>query len=155
MGIKVFISYSHKDELHKDSLEDHLSTLKNNGQIETWHDRKLIAGQNWEGEISENLKEAEVILFLISASFLASDYCQNVEVKTAIERHVKGEAVLIPIIVRPSDWTHSPFGAFQALPKDSIAVTKWDDEDEAWLDVINGIRKFIIKHEESKKKHHR
>ncbi|HFF8946405.1 toll/interleukin-1 receptor domain-containing protein [Serratia marcescens] len=152
MGIKVFISYSHKDEAHKDSLEDHLSTLKTNGQIETWNDRKLVAGQNWESEISENLKEAEIILFLVSASFLASEYCQNIEARTAIERHQSGEAVLIPVIIRPSDWGHSPFGSFQALPKDALAVTKWSDEDEAWLNVIQGIRKAIDLLSSSKKK---
>lgn len=152
MGVKIFISYSHKDESHKDSLEDHLSTLKINGQIETWNDRKLVAGQNWEDEISDNLKEAEIILFLISASFLASEYCQNIEAKTAIEKHQRGEAVLIPVIVRPSDWTHSPFGTFQSLPKDALAVTKWDDEDEAWLNVIQGIRKTINYLNDSKKK---
>ncbi|EKN5930536.1 toll/interleukin-1 receptor domain-containing protein [Yersinia enterocolitica] len=152
MGVKIFISYSHKDETHKDSLEDHLSTLKTNGQIETWNDRKLVAGQNWENEISENLMDAEIILFLISASFLASEYCQNIEVKTAIGKHERGEAVLIPVIVRSSDWAHSPFGSFQALPKDALAVTKWEDEDEAWLTVIQGIRKAITSLDDSKKK---
>jgi len=152
MGVKIFISYSHKDEPHKDSLEDHLSTLKTNGQIETWNDRKLVAGQNWESEISENLKEAEIILFLISASFLSSPYCQNIEAKTAIEKHQRGEAVLIPVIVRSSDWTNSPFGSFQALPKDALPVTRWSDEDEAWLDVIHGIRKAITDLNNSKKK---
>ena len=122
MGVKIFISYSHKDELHKDSLEDHLSTLKTNGQIDTWNDRKLVPGENWANEISDNLKEAEIILFLMS------------------------------VIVRPSDWTHSPFGTFQALPKDALPVTKWDDQDEAWLNVIQGIRKSIDALNDSKKK---
>ena len=121
MGVKIFISYSHKDELHKDSLEDHLSTLKTNGQIDTWNDRKLVPGE-------------------------------NIEAKTAIEKHKRGEAVLIPVIVRPSDWTHSPFGTFQALPKDALPVTKWDDQDEAWLNVIQGIRKSIDALNDSKKK---
>lgn len=152
MGIKIFISYSHKDETHKDSLEDHLSTLKTNGQIETWNDRKIAAGQKWEDEISDNLKEAEIILFLMSASFLASEYCQNIEAKTAIERHKRGEAVLIPVVVRPSDWVNSPFGSFQALPKDAQAITKWEDEDEAWLNVIQGIRKVIESLNDAKKK---
>ena len=65
MSKKVFISYSHKDEIHKDSLEEHLSMLKRNHVIDAWHDRKIIPGQDWSKEISENLEKSELILFLL------------------------------------------------------------------------------------------
>ncbi|HDL8471868.1 TPA: toll/interleukin-1 receptor domain-containing protein, partial [Yersinia enterocolitica] len=60
MTIKVFISYSHKDEEFKESLVEHLSALKRNSTINSWDDRKILAGQDWKDEISENLKESEI-----------------------------------------------------------------------------------------------
>lgn len=74
MSTKVFISYSHKDTEHLETLEEHLTVFKRSGLISIWHDRKIIAGQDWEAEIDSNLEEADLILFLISSSFIASDY---------------------------------------------------------------------------------
>jgi hypothetical protein len=145
MTIKVFISYSHKDEQHKDSLDEHLSMLKHNKTIDAWHDRKIIPGTDWSNEISSNLSSADLILFLISPSFLASDYCFNIEANKAIELHEAGRAQLIPILLRPCDWSSSKFAKFQAVPKDALPITKWENIDEAWLDAINGIKRHIAK----------
>ncbi|EKN6025298.1 toll/interleukin-1 receptor domain-containing protein [Yersinia enterocolitica] len=152
MTIKVFISYSHKDEEFKESLVEHLSALKRNSTINSWDDRKILAGQDWKNEISENLKESEIILFLISPSFIASDYCMNIEFLTAIQMHDDGCAILIPIIVRPSDLESTQFSSFQAVPKDAIPVITWTHQDEAWVDVIRSIKKSIIEIENIKKK---
>lgn len=143
MSKKVFISYSHKDEAHKDSLEEHLSMLKRNHVIDAWHDRKIIPGQDWSKEISENLEKSELILFLLSPSFLSSEYCFNVEMKRAIEMHHEGKAQLIPIVVRACDWSTAELSGIQAVPKDAKPITSWDNTDEAWLDAINGIKRHL------------
>lgn len=143
MTVSIFISYSHKDETLKESLDDQLSMLKHNKIISTWNDRKIVPGQNWETEISENLEKADLILFLISPAFLASEYCFNIEAKRAIELHEQGKTHLMPVIVRPCDWSDSVFGKLQAVPKDANPITKWPDQDEAWLDVVKGIKKQI------------
>jgi hypothetical protein len=141
--IKLFYSYSHKDEALRDDLETHLANLKNQGIIEGWHDRKILPGKEWAGDIDENLEKAQVILLLISADFLASDYCQKKEMARAIERHRAGDACVIPILLRPVDWDGAPFAHIQALPRDARPVTKWTDRDEAWADVAKGIRRAI------------
>lgn len=64
---KVFFSYAHEDELFKDKLIKHLSILKRQAVIETWHDRMIAAGQEWKGEVDENLERANIILLLVSA----------------------------------------------------------------------------------------
>jgi hypothetical protein len=94
----------------------------------------------WKMEIDENLESAEIVLLLVSADFLASDYCYDVELKRALDRHKKGELVVIPIILRPVDFEDSPFAKLQALPTDARPVTSWPDRDEAWLNVARGIR---------------
>jgi tetratricopeptide (TPR) repeat protein len=140
-AVEVFYSYSHKDEELRDALEDHLSLLRRQGVISNWHDRGIGAGSEWAGEIDEHLKTADIILLLVSASFLASDYCYDVELKLAMERHEAGEARVIPVILKSCDWTSAPFGKLQALPKNALPLTKWPDHDEAFTDVAKGIRK--------------
>jgi hypothetical protein len=138
--VELFYSYSHKDEELRDQLEIHLAMLKREGAIKSWHDRRISAGREWEGKIDEHLTSADLILLLVSSDFLASDYCYDVEVKRAMEKHEVGDARVIPIILRSCDWKSAPFGRFQALPKDAKPVTRWEDRDEAFLDITRGIR---------------
>lgn len=141
-AIEVFFSYSHKDEDLRDALADHLSILKRQGAISAWYDREITAGTEWEGEISTHLQTANIILLLVSANFIASDYCYDVELTRAMERHEKGEARVIPVILRPVDWHGAPFGKLRPLPKNGEPITskRWDSLDEAFLDVARGIR---------------
>jgi predicted RecA/RadA family phage recombinase len=141
--IEVFFSYSHKDEELRDELEKHLSILRRQGVITGWHDRRIGAGKEWEGEIDEHLNTADVILLLISADFLASDYCYDKEMRRALERHDAGEARVIPVILRPVDWEGASFGKLQALPKDAKPVTDWPNRDKAFLDIARGIRTAV------------
>src|SRR3954471_1709733 len=106
--ISLFYSYSHKDEALRDELETHLSLLKRQGVIAGWHDRRIEAGTEWAGAIDKNLEEAGIILLLVSADFLASPYCWDVEVRRAMERHEAGTARVIPVILRPVDWHSAP-----------------------------------------------
>jgi|TARA_B110001454_G_scaffold133059_1_gene123887 hypothetical protein len=138
--MKVFISYSHVDEQFRKELNTHLSLMKRNGEIETWDDRKIVPGEEWCEEISNSLEVAEIILLLISPDFISSDYCFDIEVARAIEKHNEGTAAVIPILLRVCDWKSAPFSKLQALPAEAKPIKKWDDSDEAWNDVVNGIR---------------
>lgn len=142
--VTVFFSYSHKDESLRDELATHLAMLKRQGLIAAWYDRDISAGTEWAGAIDENLKKAQVILLLISANFLASDYCFDIELQTAIERHNAGSARVIPIILKPCDWFGAPFGKLQALPKNAKPVTTWSNQDEALTNVAQGIRAAVL-----------
>lgn len=142
-AIEVFFSYSHKDEKMRDELEKHLSLLKREHVITGWHDRKITAGEEWKGRIDEQLNEAHIILLLVSADFLASDYCYDIEVKRALERHNIGEARVIPIILRDVDWASAPFGKLQALPTDAKPVSSWRSRDKAFKNISEGIRRAI------------
>jgi hypothetical protein len=139
----VFFSYSHKDEALRDQLETHLAMLKRQGVISTWHDRRLVAGDDLNAGISRELETADIILLLVSADFLASDYCYGIEMARALERHQSGAARVIPVILRPCDWHHAPFGTLLAAPKDGRPVTKFPDPDDAFLDITNAIRAAI------------
>lgn len=141
--IEIFISYSHKDSELMGELMRHLSTLSKKSIIRNWHDREITAGSEWRGKIHEHLNSAQVILLLISSDFLASDYCYDVELKHAIERHEQNQARVIPVILRPVHWQDERFSKLQALPTNAIPITSWNNRDEAFLDVVNGIRRAV------------
>ena len=139
----VFFSYSHVDEDLRDMLEKHLSALKHQGVIDTWHDRCIRAGDELNSETSDKLESASIILLLISADFIASSYCYDVEMTRALERHHSGEARVIPVILRACDWRDTPFGQLLATPKDGRPVRSWPDLDDAFLDVVRTLKTAI------------
>jgi hypothetical protein len=149
MALEVFYSYSHKDEPLRDKLEKQLSLLRRTGLIVNWHDRRIGAGQEWRAQIDAHVQTAHIILLLISADFIESDYCYDVEMRLALERQAKHEAVVIPVILRPVDWSYAPFADLQALPRDGRPITKWADEDDAFADVARSIREVVARFEPS------
>lgn len=141
--LRVFFSYSHRDEELRQRLEVHLKLLVRMGLVETWSDRRIDPGTAWAEAIDRNLEQADIILLLVSADFLASDYCWEKEMQRALERHDRGEAVVVPVIVRPVDMTGAPFARLQALPSDARPVTRWTDQEDAWVDVSQRLRKIV------------
>jgi TIR domain len=141
--IEILFSYAHEDEALRDKLEKHLSTLKRQNRIVCWYDRNIRAGTTWNKAVSTHLDTAHIILLLVSADFLDSDYCNTVEVKRALQRHRKGEACVIPVILRKCDWHNEKFAELQALPRDARPVVSWPNQDDALYDVAVGIKKVV------------
>lgn len=141
--LSVFISYAHEDAPLLQRLETHLSLLRRQELISEWHDRQILPGDEWAHEIDARLETASIILLLISPDFLASDYCYDIEMQRALERHKRREVRVIPIILRPCDWRTSPFAHLQCLPRDGKAITAWQNPDEAFLVIVQGLRLVI------------
>ncbi len=142
-AINIFYCYARKDKALRDTLEQHLEPLRRSGQIISWYDREIQPGMDWRQEIDKYLNNSDIILVLVSPSFLSSNYCSSVEMQRALERHEAKETLVIPIILRPSDWKETPLGKLQALPKDGKPLTKWRNRDEAFQDIVQGIRQVI------------
>jgi hypothetical protein len=147
--LKLFFSYSHKDESYRDELEIHLSMLKRQGFISAWHDRRILAGSELDSSIDEELKTADIILLLVSPYFLASDYCYDVEMKQALAMHENNTAVVIPVILHPCDWMDAPFGKLMATPDDGLPISKHANMHEAYLKVTKAIKKVVGEKKES------
>ena len=141
--INVFFSYSHRDDDLRNEMEIHLSTLKRQGVIDTWHDRRIGSGKDIDAEIDTNLELADIILLLVSPYFIASDYCYNIEMKRAIERHNRGDARVIPVILHPCDWHNTPFGKLRATPSDGKPISKFPNKHDAFLEVVKDIRGVV------------
>jgi hypothetical protein len=139
--VKVILSYAHRDEKLRDELAKHLAALRRSAVIDIWHDRKIVPGDELDRDILLQLQNSDVVLLLISPDFMNSDYCYRREMRIALRRHAKGQARVIPIILRPVDWHGTPIGKLSALPKDGRPVTTWRRRDEALLDVAKGVRR--------------
>src|SRR5262245_27878862 len=142
MPVDLFCSYSHKDEALREELDTHLALLRRRGVVNPWHDRRIAASDDWKQSIDSHLESADLVLLLISPDFMASDYCYDVEMSRAMQRHESGAARVVPVIARSVDLEGAPFATIQALPKDAKPVTSWPNRDEAWTDVAKGIRKL-------------
>lgn len=143
--LKLFFSYSHTDENMRNELEKHLVMLKHKGMVSTWHDRVIHAGTEFESEIDENLKDSDIILLLVSVDFLASNYCYNIEMKTALKMHDNKNAVVVPVILRNCDWHNAPFSKLMAVPTDGKSVTTWADRDSAYLNIAKNVENVAKK----------
>ena len=146
---KLFISYSHRDDRYREQLATHLASLRRRGVIAEWHDRKITPGEEWRRAIDQSLDAADCVLLLVTPHFLASDYCYSTEMQRTLEKHREGRVLVIPVIVRPTDWRGTPLGDLEALPKDAKPVVEWRPIDRAWLDVTEGIRRALAANAES------
>jgi len=141
---KVFISYSKTDKHYRDEIEKHLSVQRRNGNISIWTDREILPGEKWDGKIRQELKEADIILFLVSSDFLATDYIWDVELGAALERDKDPNDLVsvVPIILRKCDWTDSPLGKFNS-PGKGIDISTASDKDEAIFGIVEELKKLI------------
>jgi TIR domain len=143
MPFEVFISYSHRDREFRNELEKHLANLQRQQVISSWYDGDIPPGTEWKPQIMAHLASAQIILLLISADFMASEFCYSIEMTGAIERHQANESRVLPIILRPCDWKGAPFAELEVLPAKGKPVARWPSRDEAYANVIQGIRRAI------------
>ena len=143
MGWRVFYSYSHKDTELRDRLGTYLAPLVQQKKIVEWHDRKIEPGADWETEINSQLEAAQLILLLVSADFLASEYCFGVEVEKALTRLKRGEVKVVPVLLKPCLWKESRFSELQIIPRDAKAITSWASPEEALNTVADEISRIV------------
>jgi hypothetical protein len=142
--IQLFYCYAEADEQLQRTLHPFLrSSMRELGSSIEWHDRNISAEMDWATEIDAHLDTASIILLLVSVDFITSDYCYGIEMKRALERHTAGEALVIPIILRPVYWHNAPFGKLQALPEDGKPVTSWANRDEVFFRIAETIREVV------------
>jgi hypothetical protein len=143
VAVTVLLCYAREDERMAGKLKKHLSGPERNGLIALWDDGHISAGARRDAEIQKHLDEAQVILLLITADFIGSDYCYEVQMQRAIERHERKEARVIPVILRDVSWNYPPLDKLQALPDHARPVLTWATQDKGFLNVVDGIMKVV------------
>ncbi len=142
-GLAIFISYSHHDEDIKERLDFHLSSLKGQNMV-IWNDRQILPGTEWDEKIKSELENSDIILLLVSAHFITSNYIWSVELNKAIERHIKKQSIVIPIFCKPCDHEKMPFSKIQGLPKDAKPICGHENIELALAEVAKGISSVVI-----------
>lgn len=141
--VKIFFSYAHKDRIFLDEFKEYIKVFERIGLVERWDDNELVVGEKWNNTIKEKIYSADIIIFLISSTSLASDYIYNHELKIAFELKEMEESYVVPIIIKDCLWDMTEFREFQTLPIDSKAVNSWERREEAWTEVSRGLKKAI------------
>jgi serine/threonine protein kinase len=140
--IDVLISYVPEDDDLCKELETHLALLKRDGIIRAWHQRLIHAGADHRAETGERLRSARVIVFLVSASYLASDRYED-EMQPALARARQGEALAVPVLLHAYDLPRELFAGLVVLPRDKPPVASWPSRHDAWAGVVREIREAI------------
>jgi predicted ATPase len=138
----LFYSYSHVDAPYREALQKGLRALEE-GLVSGWSDGHINPGGHWKKEIADHLSSADVILLLISPDFYSSKFCRK-EMKIALEREVQGDALVIPVLVRPFEWPDPPYADIQKLPDKEKPISKWEDKDDAYASIAQGLWKALV-----------
>lgn len=145
--MRAFISYSHRDTAVLERLHVHLTTLRREQRIDAWYDRDILAGDDLDDEIARELEAADIFLLLVTPDFIASDYCVEIEMRRALERHEAKEARVVPIIAEPCDWRNvQPLRQLKALPRDGNPISEWANANNAYLDIAQELRRIVDTH---------
>lgn len=142
--IRIYYSYSREDEIFSRELDKHLTALRRQELIQRWDNRMWAPGETPERTFNAQIETADIILLLISADFLASDFTYSAEMKHAIERHARGQARVMPILLRPVDIQGTPLAKIQCLPRNGRPISLWPNQDAAWVDVVSKIRQVAV-----------
>lgn len=142
--IRIFISCAREDSGFLERLEEHLSALKRQRLVTTWHTRQLSGGSEWAREIDENLKVADLILLLISPAFVASDYCWDIEMQRALELQAEGRTEVVPVLLKPVDIEGAPFTKLSTLPRSGQPIGASENRDKAFLSVVQELRATVM-----------
>ena len=147
--INLFYSYSHKDAQYRNNMETALSLLRRDNLLKDWSDQNILPGQFISKEVRKKMDEADILVFLLSPDFIASDECLK-EWEYAKQLVARGKLIFrIPIILRACAWQDLLINDdIKALPNDGKPVASFDDKDTAWLQVYEGIKAVleIVKH---------
>ena len=119
-----------------------LASLQRDGTVSGWYDRDINAGGRLDEEIQRELENTDIFLACASPNYIASNYCFDRELTAALEREERGEVAIVPVIFEPCDWLSTRLRKFKALPKDGRAISEFTNQNVAFLEVANELRRL-------------
>ncbi|MGH3449661.1 MAG: TIR domain-containing protein [Haloechinothrix sp.] len=139
--LKLFLSYAHEDRDLVTELRKHLAPLRHEQIVADWYDREVMAGQDWDREIRAQLESSDLVIVVVSADFVASDYAYGRELALALRLHDQGRLRLLPVIGRNCKWQNLPLARLQVLPEGAVPISSWDQRDDALVSVVVGVER--------------
>ena len=143
LSIRLFYSYSHNDSNYRERMETILKLLEENAGLKQWSDRCILPGQSIPEKIKQNMQKADILVFLVSDSFLASNECKK-EWHYAKKLAENKNQTRIPVIIKNCAWQDfDDMQSLMASPVDGKPVAKFGNQDDAWQQVYEGIKNVI------------
>ena len=143
--VNLFVSYAHADIALKEKFDVNLKVLTHQKLIEPWTDKRIQGGEDWNEVIERNEREADLIVFLVSRHFLASDYIRAHEIRVALERNGEESAVIVPIILHKYDaWKQEErWGKLHPLPEWAKTIEDYPTVEKGFDAADAELRKVI------------
>jgi TIR domain len=142
---KVFIIYAKQDMESMHEVRKFLAPLVRGGIISLWDDSQIESGSDWSEAIIRQLRSSDIVLILVSADALDSDFFWDKEFRSTQEKHEKGEVRIIPIILKHCNWEDTPIAKFYVLPRDEQPISRFSDPSEAYLEIALTVRELAQK----------
>lgn len=140
-GAKVFLSYSESDSVLYQLLSKHLRLVEGCEVLETWSFDHIVPGDEYEAVVQSKLIEADIVVLLLSADYVASDRCFEIELRTAFRREAAGRCVALPVLLRPfAGLDLLGVNEDRVLPPGGKPVSAWPSQDEAWTEIVEHLR---------------
>ena len=146
--LKVFVSYSHKNYQEWERLKAHLNILTNRGKIDWWFDGKIREGSKWDDAIRKELRDADIVILLLSTGFFESKYIDGVELKEARKQNEAGRTEILPVLLEPSAEfaAHEWLKTLQTVPSEEgklKPISKFNPRVNGWHLVDSALREAI------------
>ena len=139
--LKLFLSYAHEDRDIVAELRKHLAPLRYEQIVTDWYDLELMPGHDWDQDIISQLESSDLVLVVISADFVASNYAYGRELNLSLDLHDQDRVRLLPVIARNCKWQNLPFARLQVLPEGAVAISSWQNRDDAFVSVVLGVER--------------
>jgi ubiquinone/menaquinone biosynthesis C-methylase UbiE len=144
---KLFISYSEKDKPWLERLLVFLKPLERDGLIERWDEARLGVGVRGRDELRRAVAAARVVVLLVSADFLASDFIEKEVLPPLLaEAEAQGAAVL-PLIVSTCLFEETKsLSRFQAVNQISGPLEGMNDSErnKVWTRLARCIHALLV-----------
>lgn len=144
--LSLFIVHEPNDIAYCEKMLSHLAVFERTEKINITHSGQMVAGTDTEVAILEKVAQADLILLLISADFIESDFCYERILPLALQRNQNYEAVVIAIVIRQCFWEDTPLKTLQVLPKNGIAPENshvWQHADVGYAQIIRDLHQTI------------
>ena len=133
-----------EDEDLRAQLDTHLTGMKRGGLLHTWHAGEILPGRVLADELANHLRAARLILPLVSARFLVDYTSYEVALPLAMQQLAEGQARILPVLLAPVNWQHTPFAHLKAIPANGKPVTSWTNRDKALTSIAADIRTALL-----------
>lgn len=131
---KFVVAYHVADQAVCDNLNDYFYLLKKKGKMSAYNVHSDALGDQILDNAKVQLQTAHYVLALVTKRFLTSEW---------LDFCLQSGKRIIPIRVADVDLRESGLEGYAALPTQNRTIQSFGNEDEAFTNVVNEIRRLL------------